>query len=1096
MWVVIFFGGKIVKYSIGLDCGIASVGYAVMALDPNDEPCRIIRLGSRVFDKAENPKDGSSLALPRREARGTRRRIRRHQHRLERIRYMLLNEKILSQEELDNLFVGQLQDIYELRSAALDESVSNTEFARILIHIAQRRGFKSNRKSDARDKEAGALLSAVSKNQILMDANNYRTVGEMFFKDPSYKKEKRNKTDSYKATVSRSMIENEIHLIFKAQRGFGNTFASVDIENKYTDIVLSQRPFDLGPGEGSPYAGNQIEKMIGNCTLLEGEKRAPKASYSFQLFSLWQNINHIRLSGDSGDAYVLNDDERKKLFDLCHKSPNVTYEKIRKELGIGSEFLFNSLSYGDKDISNVEKKAKFDYLKPYHQIRKALDKLNKDYIKTLSISELDAIGYAFTVYKNDDDILNHLLKNDVDENAAAVLIENIDSFSKFGHISVKACQMLIPFLEKGMTYDKACESAGIEFKGHTGNERSFLLPSVAPELEEITNPVVRRAVSQTIKVVNAIIREQGKSPAYVNIELARELSKSFRERNEIDKKNKENRSVNEKIIKRLKEDFHLFDPKGQDIIQLKLYDEQNGFDPYTQKPFDIIRLFEPGYVDVDHIIPYSISFDDSYNNKVLTFSSENRQKANRLPLQYLSGKEKEKFIVWVKSSFRNANKKRNLLKEKIDDDKAFKSRNLNDTKYLSKVLFNYLNDRLLFEEYKNRKKHVRTVNGAVTGYMRKRWGIVKIREDGDLHHALDAAVIACVTEGMIQRVSDYTKYRELQYADHEDGSFVVSAEGEIIGSFPLPYPNFRKELEIRMFNDPQRFLRELNLSNYTPLDVSAVKPCFVSRAPRHKVTGAAHQDTIRSGKEEGFVISKTPLSKLTLNKDGEIKNYYKPESDKLLYSALLDRLKAFDGDGEKAFPEGFEFHKPKADGSEGPVVKKVKLIEKSTLNVEARSEKGVADNGSMVRIDVFFVEGEGYYFVPIYVADTVKTELPNKACIANKPYADWKGMDKKDFVFSLYPNDLIKVKAKTEIKMTVNIKGSSLAPNINVNDAFFYFIKAGISTGSITVENHDGSYIVNSMGIKTLLSIEKYTVDPLGNVSKVKHEQQKAFHKN
>lgn len=687
------------KYSIGLDCGISSVGFAVMELDKNDDPSRIIKLGSRIFDKAEHPRDGSSLALPRRTARGMRRRVRRHQHRLERIRQLLINEQILTPSELESLFEGKLSDIYELRCKALDETVSNTDFARILIHIAQRRGFKSNRKSDPNDKEAGLLLNAVSENQIRMDANHYRTVGEMFFKDSSYKKCKRNKADSYKATVSRAMIENEINLIFEAQRGFKNSFAREDVEKNYTKIVLSQRPFDLGPGEGSPYAGNQIEKMIGNCTLLEGEKRAPKASYSFQIFSLWQNINHIRLVNESGYSYFLSDAERNTIFNLCHKSPNITYEKIRKALDIPADYFFNALSYGDKHIEEVEKKAKFEYLKYYHQIRKVLDKIRKDYIKVLSISEINTIGYAFTVYKNDSDIAEYLYANGIDKKVAEVLIESIGSFSKFGHISERACDMLIPFLEKGMTYDKACENAGIDFKGHSDCEKEMLLPAVAPELDEITNPVVRRAVSQTIKVVNAIIREQGHSPTYINIELARELSKNLKERNDIDKKNKENRTLNEKIIKRLQNDFHIFSPTGMDIVKLKLFDEQNGIDPYTQKPFEINRLFEVGYVDVDHIIPFSISFDDSYNNKVLTFSSENRQKGNRLPLQYLKGKAQDDFKVWVNSSFRNINKRKNLLKEKVDDDGSFKSRNLNDTKHLSRVLFNYINDHLTFEEY-------------------------------------------------------------------------------------------------------------------------------------------------------------------------------------------------------------------------------------------------------------------------------------------------------------------------------------------------------------------------------------------------------------
>ena len=290
-------------------------------------------------------------------------------------------------------------------------------------------------------------------------------------------------------------------------------------------------------------------------------------------------------------------------------------------------------------------------------------------------------------------------------------------------------------------------------------------------------------------------------------------------------------------------------------------------------------------------------------------------------------------------------------------------------------------------------------------------------------------------------------------------------------------------------------LKQELLTNYTALDIMDVKPCFVSRAPRHKVTGAAHQDTIRSGKENGYSISKVPLSKLSLDSKGEIKNYYKPESDTLLYSAIVERLREFDGDGSKAFPENYEFHKPKSDGTEGPVVKKVKLVEKSTLNVKARGELGVADNGSMVRIDVFYVENEGYYFVPIYVADTVKPDLPNKACIAFKTYEEWKEMKDEDFVFSLYPNDLMKVTAKKDISMTVNQKDSSLPAKRTTNDDFFYFIKAGISTATITVENHDGAYSVSSLGIKTLLKIEKYTVDPLGNLSKVKKEKRITFSK-
>ena len=255
------------KYGVGLDCGISSVGYCVMALDSNDEPKRIVRLGSRIFDRAENSKDGSSLAKPRREARGLRRRIRRHKHRLERIRYMLVNDGIVTESELDNMFSGQLTDIYEIRTKALDMPITNIEFARVLINLAQRRGFKSNRKIDEKsaDKETGKLLGAIEKNKENIIANGYRTVGEMLFKDERYSKYKRNKGENYLNTVSRDMIADEIKKIFAAQRSFGVPFANYNIEKEYTNIVMSQRPFDLGPGEGnnnspSLYAGNQIEK--------------------------------------------------------------------------------------------------------------------------------------------------------------------------------------------------------------------------------------------------------------------------------------------------------------------------------------------------------------------------------------------------------------------------------------------------------------------------------------------------------------------------------------------------------------------------------------------------------------------------------------------------------------------------------------------------------------------------------------------------------------------------------------------------------------------------------------------------------------------
>lgn len=1080
-------------YGIGLDCGTTSVGFAVVELDSNDEPRRIIRLGSRIFTAAENPKDGSSLAAPRREKRSMRRRLRRHKHRNERIRHLLVESGIVTETELSELFIGNLTDIYELRTKGLDTILNREEFVRVLLHLAQRRGFKSQRKNPADDKEAGLLLNAVSENARLMTEKGYRTVGEMLYLDDKFSQYKRNKGANYTNTVSRDMVEAEIHALFSTQRSFSNPVATQQLEEAYTAIVLSQRSFEDGPGGNSKYGGNQIEKMMGACTLIPDERRAAKATYSFQLFTLLQKIGTIRIL-NNGESRELTAEERKIIVDLAHEKATLKFSDIRKKLGLSESDKFNLLNYSN-GVAEAEKKP-FNYLKAYHEIRKVLDKIGKGRIRYLSKDCLNQIGYIFTVYKNDDSIKAALDALELEPQDKEQLL-TLGNFSKFGHLSVKACDLLIPYLEQGLNYSDSCETAGLSFKAH-GGKKSKYLPGYAPELADLNNPVVKRAVSQTIKVVNAIVREQGESPVFINIELAREMSRTFDERNKDTKLMEENRKRNEAVMERLRFEFRLVNPTGMDLVKLKLWEEQDGISPYSQKHIEISRLFEQGYAEVDHIFPYSISFDDSYKNKVLVLAEENRNKGNRLPLQYLSSKRREDYIVWVNTNVKNYRKKQLLLKESFSaaDRENLKQRSLQDTQYLSRFLYNYINDHMDFAPFTTgKKRHITTVNGAVTSYVRKRWGIAKIREDGDLHHAADAVVIACITNGMINRISSYSNYHETVYSEatEESGGMAINSKtGEVMDSFPYPWPTFRKELEIRLSNDPQSILSDIILPNYTAEEQEAVTPCFVSRMPTRKTKGPAHKDTIRSPKalDDGLVISKVSLSKLKI-KNGEIENYYNPESDRLLYNALKERLMQFDGNGEKAFTE--PFYKPTSTGQQGPLVKSVKLCEKSTLNVPVHDKKGVADNDSMVRVDVFCVENDGFYLVPIYVADTVKKELPNKAIVAGKPYSEWKEMDDKNFIFSLYPNDLVLAESKKPIKLTLSFKDSSLPKEHLCQNELLYFKKACISTGSITVATHDNSYSMPSLGVKTLRSLAKYEVDTLGNYHPVGQETRKNF---
>ena len=147
----------------------------------------------------------------------------------------------------------------------------------------------------------------------------------------------------------------------------------------------------------------------------------------------------------------------------------------------------------------------------------------------------------------------------------------------------------------------------------------------------------------------------------------------------------------------------------------------------------------------------------------------------------------------------------------------------------------------------------------------------------------------------------------------------------------------------------------------------------------------------------------------------------------------------------------------------------------------------------MVRVDVFFVEGEGYYLVPIYVSDTVKSKLPNKAIVANKSSDEWKEMNDNDFVFSLYPNDLILIKSKKDMKFNIVNKESTLATTYLSKESFVFYKGTDISTAAISAVNHDNTYKLRGLGVKTLLSIEKYQVDVLGNITKVGNEKRMGF---
>ena len=449
-------------YKIGLDLGVGSVGWATLETDENGQPVKILELSSRIFDKAENPKDGSSLALKRREARGTRRRIRRRRHRRDRVLSLLENYDIITKAEVRKMYNEKNyrveKNVYELRVEGLDTILTSKELARVLISLVKRRGYKSNSKSEeVKNKDIGKLLTATIENEKVMKENNYRTVAEMYLNDSRFSENVnglnilkiRNTTNDYKSTVKREDLVKEIKLILEKQKEL-NPKITDEFIDKYLEIFESQRAFDEGPGGNSPYGGNQIEKMLGKCTFEKNEPRAMKASYTFEYFKLLQDINHIKLEyieevdGKRKNVSVpLNKEQRDIIINIAKKSDTISFTKIRKELNLDYGISFNMVRYDyskakdKKEVYDLSETAtKLKEFQSYHKIRKVLDKIEKGLIEKFNTDTLDKIGYALSAYKNDDKRISFLRDNTTELTDDVINALMPLSFSKTGNFDV------------------------------------------------------------------------------------------------------------------------------------------------------------------------------------------------------------------------------------------------------------------------------------------------------------------------------------------------------------------------------------------------------------------------------------------------------------------------------------------------------------------------------------------------------------------------------------------------------------------------------------------------------------------------------------
>ena len=1067
------------NYILGLDIGIASVGWAIVEIDDKENPIRLIDLGVRVFECAEVPKTGDSLAAARRLARSVRRLTRRRAHRLLRARRLLKHEGVLKPEDFDeNGFIKLLPNTpWQLRAAALDRRLAPLERSAVLLHLIKHRVYLSQRKNEGEtaDKELGALLKGVADNAHALQTGDFRTPAELALN--KFEKESghiRNQRGDYSHTFSRKDLQAELNLLFKKQKEFGNPHVSDGLKEGIETLLMMQR--DSIPDE------NAILRMQGKCTFEKNKSRAAKHSWSAERFIWLSKLANLRITDEFGTR-KLTEIERQILIDLPYKLKTVSYQQVRNALtSLSPNALFN-IGYHQKDkkgeiksSDKIEKDTKFMEMKFWHKIKETLEgNGRKTEWQGLSSNHhlLDEIGTVFTICKNDERrkaLLSGKIKEDQD--ILDILCDHVD-FTCTVNLSLEALKNILPFMEQGDDYDTAWRKV---YPPQSTKKESVLPPIPA---DEIRNPVVLRALSQARKVINAVVRRYG-SPARIHIETAREVGKSFKDRKEIEKRQEENRKDREESATEFREYFPNFigEPKSKDILKLRLYKQQHGKCLYSGKEINLGRLNEIGYVEIDHALPFSRTWDDSFNNKVLVLGSENQNKGDRTPYEYLNGKDNsrewQEFKARVETSRFPHSKKQRILLQKFDE-KEFKNRNLSDTRYINRFLCQFVADHMqLTGKDKNR---VFASNGQITNLLRGFWGLRKARAENDRHHALDAVVVACSTVAMQQKITRFVRYKEMNAFD---GKTIDKETGEVLhqkAHFPQPWEFFAQEVMIRVFGKPDgkpefeeadtpeklRTLLAEKLSSRPEAVHEYVTPLFVSRAPNRKMSGQGHMETVKSAKrlDEGISVLRVPLTQLKLK---DLEKMVNREREPKLYEGLKARLEAHKNDPAKAFAE--PFYKYDKAGNRTQQVKAVRVEQVQKTGVWVRNHNGIADNATMVRVDVF-EKGGKYYLVPIYSWQVAKGILPDRAVVAYADEEDWTVIDESfRFKFVLYANDLIKVRLK--------------------KDSFLgYFSGLDRATGAISLREHDmekskGKDGIYRIGVKTALSFQKYQIDELG----------------
>ena len=595
-------------------------------------------------------------------------------------------------------------------------------------------------------------------------------------------------------------------------------------------------------------------EMIGMCELEKGQRRCPRTDRHAQRSRMLQELNNLRyvLPGEYAER-PLDDAQRALMLAELYKREKLTFDQIRKLLGL-IETVKSNLERGEGGARTSIKGCEPDV-----RLTRAL----RDYV-TFDDGLKDRIVRALHEAERDEAEARQTLTEHLSltpRQADALL--SVDLPNGYTRLSLRAIDKLMPHLEKGLilmgksdTEASAMHAAGYLRRDEMARRLFDKLPSLntirSGELADLPNPVVRTAMYELRKVVNAIVREYGK-PDAVHVEMARSLKMTRKKRREYNKKIHDRERERADIVQRLRDEG--ISANRDAILKYQLWEEQGERCVYSGDVISFAQLYN-GKTDIDHILPYSVTLDDSRMNKVVVFRSANRDKGQRSPYDWLAGNDPQRLTeVQQRGGGLPWNKRRKLTQQEIVAD-DFIARQLVDTGYIARLAVQYL------QMITDAAHEVQGRKGTYTAELRHQWGLESILQElpdspawqeknklrsgeknraDHRHHTIDAIVIALTDR---KRLAQLGRIRE-------GGGMFTTGE-----ALPEPWENFRESIVAR---------------------VRSVNP---SHRVRRGVRGALHEETVygpvherRTGdRKQGTFVVRKSVELLSMNEVPKIRD--------------------------------------------------------------------------------------------------------------------------------------------------------------------------------------------------------------------------------